>query len=138
MAITFKNICCDFFDFWEKANGKGTDEQIKLWKNIYENKNREVFDLYYSRWGNPNNLKSALNKFPEIIQKINFVNTDRKFYNLYFSGMKNDIGLPVRFGYFIAYIILKELIKKHSISEMARWTSKKALYNVETVLKDIK
>jgi hypothetical protein len=65
--ISIKNICPDFFLFWEQARHCTLSEQKELWVNIYEDNHRDIFDLYYAHWGDPAMLEDALKKFPRTV-----------------------------------------------------------------------
>lgn len=67
MMINIKNICPDFLSFWQTARNLDRSEQKSLWKTMYENIHSDIFDIYYSRWSNPERLDSALDRYPDII-----------------------------------------------------------------------
>ncbi|MEW6231764.1 MAG: DUF2268 domain-containing putative Zn-dependent protease [Chloroflexota bacterium] len=70
MTIRIENICPDFFAFWEQAQGCSLAEQKQLWQTMYEELHRDVFDVYYRRWGDPARLDEALGKFSQVVQKL--------------------------------------------------------------------
>jgi uncharacterized protein YjaZ len=37
---------------------------------MYEERNRDIFDVYYRRWGDPARLEEALGKFSEVVPKL--------------------------------------------------------------------
>jgi hypothetical protein len=77
MNIEVKNICNDFFKFFEEASKVETLEEKKtLWNRIYEEPNKDIFDIYYQGWGNRKNLDIAIiEKFPKEIDRIKKVNS---------------------------------------------------------------
>lgn len=70
MTIQIENICPDFFAFWEQAQGRNLTEQKQLWQTLYEERHRDIFDVYYRRWGDPAGLEEALGKFAEVVPKL--------------------------------------------------------------------
>jgi len=63
MTVHIENICPDFFAFWEQAQGRDRVEQKELWRTLYEDRHRAVFDVYYSLYGSPSQLDAALDRF---------------------------------------------------------------------------
>lgn len=70
MALSIENICPDFLKFCERAQGRDPAAQQQLWHTFYEAPHQEIFDLYYSRWGNPTQLADALDRFPAIAPRV--------------------------------------------------------------------
>lgn len=68
--IHIKNICSDFFLFWEQAQHCTLSEQKELWLKTYEDTHRDIFDLYYNHWGDPTLLEDALKRFPHTIPTL--------------------------------------------------------------------
>jgi hypothetical protein len=54
----------DFLAFWEAAAGESRDVQRRLWHELYEQPNRDLFDVYYTNWASPDGLDAALERFP--------------------------------------------------------------------------
>jgi hypothetical protein len=54
----------DFLAFWDAAAGEPREVQRRLWLELYEQPNRELFDLYYTNWASPDALDRALDLFP--------------------------------------------------------------------------
>jgi hypothetical protein len=54
----------DFLAFWNAAAGEPRAAQVRLWHELYEEPNRELFDLYYTNWATPELLDAALERFP--------------------------------------------------------------------------
>ena len=54
----------DFLAFWEIAAGESREVQRRLWHELYEQPNRDLFDLYYTKWASPDGLDAALDRFP--------------------------------------------------------------------------
>ena len=73
MIINIKNICPDFLSFWETARNLDRSEQKRLWKTMYEDVHSDIFDVYYSRWGNPKRIDSALDRYPDIIPGLSLL-----------------------------------------------------------------
>ncbi len=69
-GIEIVNICPDFFLFWEEAKDKDLSTQFHLWDELYEGRHREIFDIYYRRWGKREELEQALERYPEIIGSL--------------------------------------------------------------------
>ena len=59
-----ESIVPDFLAFWATAAGKPRDVQRRLWHELYEGPNRELFELYYTNWASPDMLDAALERFP--------------------------------------------------------------------------
>jgi hypothetical protein len=53
----------DFLAFWEAAAGESREVRRRLWHELYEQPNRELFDLYYTSWASPDGLDAALDRF---------------------------------------------------------------------------
>lgn len=70
MPVRIRNVVPEFLSFWETARTMGPDEQKKLWLDLYEEPNRDLFDVYYSRWGSPRGLPAALKRFPEVVPRL--------------------------------------------------------------------
>jgi len=60
--IQIKNLLPDFIDFWNAAQGKGREEQLRLWQKLYESKHPQAFQVYFSMpyWGRREDLPEAL------------------------------------------------------------------------------
>ena len=41
MPVMIENICSDFFTLWEQAKDRSFEEQLRLWKNLYEARHTE-------------------------------------------------------------------------------------------------
>jgi hypothetical protein len=52
----------DFLAFWDAAAGEPRDVQRRLWNELYEEPNRELFDLYYTNWARRDGLDPALDR----------------------------------------------------------------------------
>jgi hypothetical protein len=65
--VRIENICPDFFAFWERAAGRARGEQVDLWRTLYEDRHRDIFDVYYSAYGRPDLLGDALERFPHAV-----------------------------------------------------------------------
>jgi hypothetical protein len=61
-AHRVQNLCPDFFAFWERARRLGLSEQKELWRTLYEERHRAVFDVYYSHFGSRAALDRALQR----------------------------------------------------------------------------
>ncbi|MEA3396505.1 MAG: DUF2268 domain-containing putative Zn-dependent protease [Chloroflexota bacterium] len=70
MTVHVENLIPDFLAFWEQSQDLSLPEQKRLWQTLYEELHRDVFDVYYSRWGNPARLEEALLKFPEVVPRL--------------------------------------------------------------------
>ena len=55
----------DFLAFWAEAEGESRDVQRRLWQELYEEPNRDLFDLYYTNWASPEMLDAALDRFQD-------------------------------------------------------------------------
>lgn len=60
----------DFLAFWETAAAESRAEQRRLWHELYEEPNHELFDLYYTNWASPAGLDAALDRFPAEVGTI--------------------------------------------------------------------
>jgi hypothetical protein len=65
--VRIENICPDFFAFWERAEGHARGEQVDLWRTLYEDRHRDIFDVYYGAYGRPDRLGDALERFPHAV-----------------------------------------------------------------------
>lgn len=77
MVLNIRNICEDFLKYYEAARGKTFEESEKLWKELYEEPNRDILDTYLGilRIFDPNfKLESqypyAFNRYDEQYEKI--------------------------------------------------------------------
>ncbi len=70
--IRIRDLSRDFLKFWDAAQGKEQEEQLKLWWEMYESKNPEVFGVYFSApfWGRRENLPKALPGYGKDSEKI--------------------------------------------------------------------
>jgi len=61
-------------------------------------------------------------------------------YRKYFGVPSNDPTIPEKFGYWLGYRVIKELIKKYSLQEMMAWEPKKvnqmALVTIQKMLNE--
>lgn len=48
MKVKIRDISNDFCEFWDKSKGKSYNEKVKIWKSVYEEPNRDVFDKHLS------------------------------------------------------------------------------------------
>jgi hypothetical protein len=60
----------DFLAFWARAKGEQRGVQRRLWRGLYEEPNRELFDLYYTNWASPEMLDAALDRFEGEVGRI--------------------------------------------------------------------
>jgi hypothetical protein len=63
-ALRVDSAVPDFLAFWEAAAGEPRETQRRLWHELYEQPNRDLFDLYYTNWASPDDLDAALERFP--------------------------------------------------------------------------
>lgn len=70
VPIQVENICPDFLAFWERARGHNPDDQRRLWRVLYEQRHREIFDVYYGRYGSPELLEAALHRYALVVPRI--------------------------------------------------------------------
>src|SRR5438128_1860921 len=49
--------------FWAEAEHQDFAQRMALWHTLYESPHRDVFTLYYRRWGKPELLPAALERF---------------------------------------------------------------------------
>lgn len=78
MTVSVENICPDFLAFWQQAQNCSLVEQKRLWQTLYEEHHRDIFDVYYRRWGDPAQLEEALSKFPKTVPKLQEIVQDVK------------------------------------------------------------
>jgi len=55
----------DFLSFWEEAQDRPLEEQLRLWRKPYEGKHRAIFDVYFLSWGSRKRLPEAFRRYPE-------------------------------------------------------------------------
>lgn len=65
-----ENICPDFFAFWERAQGRNRPDQIDLWRSLYEDRHRDIFEVYYGAFGQRERLEQALDRFPQAVPSM--------------------------------------------------------------------
>lgn len=70
MKVQIEDICPDFFSSWNRARALDLPERRRLWQELYEDRHREIFDIYYRHWGDPARVESALLRFPQAIEGI--------------------------------------------------------------------
>ncbi|MGE5675952.1 MAG: DUF2268 domain-containing putative Zn-dependent protease [Mycobacterium leprae] len=70
MAVRVRNIVPDFVKFFAAAAGKSPAEKRQVWRERYQEPNRDLFDVYYRKWGDPQYLDDALAKFPAVFGQI--------------------------------------------------------------------
>ncbi len=70
MAKRVTDITPDFFQFWERAEGRAPDEQQRLWYELYEAPHDDLLSLCGGRHGMPEALPAALARFPEIVPHL--------------------------------------------------------------------
>lgn len=70
MQATIRNIVPEFLALWADAADQAPAEQRALWQARYAQKHQAIFDLYYTHWGSPDRLGSALKRFPAIVERI--------------------------------------------------------------------
>ena len=75
MSTDIRDITPNFLEFWNRASNQPLSVQKELWLELYESPNREIFDIYFSRYGRRNNLETALQKYAEIADEIPAVAT---------------------------------------------------------------
>ncbi len=73
MPIQIESTTPDFLRFWEQAQNLPADQQKPLWRTLYEDRHREIFDVYYSLWGSPTRLDEALARFPQVAPSLKSV-----------------------------------------------------------------
>jgi hypothetical protein len=61
--ILIQDCTPEFFSFWEQAQSLDLAQQIERWQTLYQAPHQDVFALYYSRWGHPDKLPAALQRF---------------------------------------------------------------------------
>lgn len=78
--IRLKDLFQDFLNFWDAAQGKSREEQLRLWQELYESKHPDVFGVYFSppHWGTRERLPEAFTRYGEdfgsIIERAKAVN----------------------------------------------------------------
>jgi uncharacterized protein YjaZ len=70
VPVTIENICPDFITFWQAAKSQPLEDQIRLWRELYEEPHRDIFEIYYRHWGLPSQITSALARFPQFIPAL--------------------------------------------------------------------
>ncbi|HEY3314572.1 MAG TPA: hypothetical protein VGL40_04735, partial [Bacillota bacterium] len=59
-----------FLDFWDKAGGLVPPLQLLTWEKEYYEPNRQVFDLYFTRWADRSQLPEAFARYPKSVTTI--------------------------------------------------------------------
>lgn len=70
MTIQIRNVTSDFNNFWNRARDQPISVKKQLWHDLYENLNRDIFDIYFSRYGHRENLETALQRYEEVVDDI--------------------------------------------------------------------
>jgi len=69
-VVHIENICPDFFAFWERAQGRNRPDQVDLWRSLYEDRHRDIFEVYYGTFGRREGLEQALDRFPQAVPRM--------------------------------------------------------------------
>jgi Predicted Zn-dependent protease (DUF2268) len=62
MPIQVADVCADFLAFWAEGRDQPPARQLGLWRQLYEEPNRALFDLYYSRYGTRGRAAQVLDR----------------------------------------------------------------------------
>lgn len=64
--LTTSDLSSFFLSFWQQAASAELATQKTLWKQLYEEPNQAVFDVYFSKWGHWPNFDSAVQKYQAV------------------------------------------------------------------------
>jgi hypothetical protein len=73
MNTAIENICPTFFTFWEQAQDCPFDEQMLLWKNLYEARHPKILESYYQDFPQtqePERAQQAFQQFRQIVPRM--------------------------------------------------------------------
>jgi hypothetical protein len=72
--VTIENICPDFFAFWEQAKASSFEEQLQLWKSLYQARHPEILESYYRDFlpltQEPERVQRAFQQFSEVVPRM--------------------------------------------------------------------
>lgn len=64
------NAVPDFLSFWEQAAFLAAPLQALAWEKAYYEPYRQVFDLYFTRWGERARLQEAMADYPTVVDRV--------------------------------------------------------------------
>ncbi len=64
------NAVPDFLAFWDQAALLAAPLQVMSWEKAYYEPYRQVFDLYFTRWGERARLQEAMTGYPAVIDRV--------------------------------------------------------------------
>ena len=74
MDVTIENICSDFFVCWEQAKACSFEEQLRLWKSLYEARHPALLESYYQAFlpltQDEARVKRAFQQFHEVVPRM--------------------------------------------------------------------
>ena len=70
MSVHIRDVTPDFLEFWRSARNQPASVKEQLWLDLYENPNRALLEIYFSRYGRRTNLESALQRYDEAVDDI--------------------------------------------------------------------
>jgi hypothetical protein len=68
--VRVTSVVPDFLAFLAAAADAPLDRRRALWHELYEEPNRDLFDVYYTNWASPKALDAALERFPGEVVRI--------------------------------------------------------------------
>src|SRR6476646_3084383 len=69
-SAAIEDLTPAFLDFWRQAESRAPAERIALWHHLYEAAHPDVLALYFRRWGKPEQLAGAVERFAEVVPKL--------------------------------------------------------------------
>src|SRR5690349_16718974 len=69
-STTLEDRTPAFLDFWRQAASREPAERIALWHSLYESAHPDVLALYFRRWGKPEQLARAVERFAQIVPQL--------------------------------------------------------------------
>ncbi|MHB8757415.1 MAG: hypothetical protein ACYC6V_05325 [Bacillota bacterium] len=64
------NAVPDFLSFWDEAAFLAPPLQALAWEKVYYEPYHQVFDLYFTRWGERARLQEAMTRYPAVIDRV--------------------------------------------------------------------
>ncbi|MCA9802128.1 MAG: hypothetical protein KC777_09085 [Cyanobacteria bacterium HKST-UBA02] len=127
-------------------------QKYKLSKRLYSQLWMEGLATYVAKELNPDATNEELmisddlisqtkailpELIPELAENLEKTDSDGKLRFKYFNIESKDARIPPRAGYYAGYLILSEIARNHTISEMARWQEEQIVPAMRDALKHL-
>src|SRR5690348_6102585 len=151
MPALIVNICTDFFTFWEQAKPCSFEEQLRLWKNLYEARHIALADYQETRTSFVA-LEEIARKYTlsesayleillthEAAHSHHYLCNSSTWREYHIGEALLLEGLAVYAtvtGYFAGYRAVSTLSQHYSLIEMAHWDLITAAEHVRRVIQE--